>query len=96
MIRPASVVLIMLLFSAGCAGTPAGRVTDADKALAARVKAALIRDPQIHAAPIAVTAEDGHIRLRGFVETEAERRQVERRASAVNGVRSISIEIEVK
>jgi len=74
----------------------ADRDTDADKALASRVKAALIRDPQIHAAPIAVTAEDGQIGLRGFVETEAERRQAERRAGAVKGVRSVSIEIEVK
>jgi osmotically-inducible protein OsmY len=67
-----------------------------NKALAARVKAALIGDPQIDAAAIGVTADDGHVRLDGFAETELERRQAERTAGRVEGVTRITNKIEVK
>ncbi|MEX0617932.1 MAG: BON domain-containing protein [Pseudohongiellaceae bacterium] len=39
------------------------------------VKAALLEDGRVAAAPVRVTYEGGTVRLQGFVETEEERRQ---------------------
>lgn len=94
--RLATVAFLAALIVWGCAGMPPGDDTIENKALASRVKAALIRNPQIDAAAIGVTADEGHVRLDGFVETELERRQAERTAVAVQGVTGVVNEIEVK
>jgi osmotically-inducible protein OsmY len=60
------------------------------------VKAASIRHPLIDAAAIGVTADDGRVRLDGFVETEYERRQAERSAGGVKRVTGTINEIEMK
>ena len=68
--RLATVAFLAALIVWGCAGMPPGDDTVENKALASRVKVALIRNPQIDAAAIGVTADDGQVRLDGFVETE--------------------------
>ena len=94
--RLATVAFLAALIVWGCAGMPPGDDTVENKALASRVKAALIGDPQIDAAAIGVTADDGQVRLDGFVETELERRQAERTAGGVDGVTEVTNMIEVK
>jgi len=94
--RKPVVLFLAVLIVWGCAGMPPGDDAVENKALASRVKAALIRNPQIDAAAIGVTADDGHVRLDGFVETELERRHAEGTAGRVEGVTGVTNMIEVK
>jgi len=96
MTRLATLVFLTSLIAGGCAGTPPVGDAVQNKVLASQVKAALIGDPQVDAAAIGVTADDGQVRLDGFVETELERRQAERTAVTVQGVTGVVNEIEVK
>ncbi|MGD9301144.1 MAG: BON domain-containing protein [Desulfobacterales bacterium] len=89
-------IFLLTLVVSGCTGmSPVGEARE-DKALAAQVKAALIKDPQIDAAAIGVTADGGQIRLAGFVESEGERRRAEHAALKIEGVVEVVNKIEVK
>jgi osmotically-inducible protein OsmY len=67
----------------------------ADRALAARVEAALSADPYTYAGHVDVDAERGVIRLSGQVGDDAELRKVLRICSAVPGVRRVDDELEI-
>lgn len=60
-----------------------------DAALAARVKAALDAEPQIHGFAIDVTADNGKVALFGTVHTKARRDKAGQIAKGVSGVKSV-------
>lgn len=66
-----------------------------DAALAARVKARLIADPEVNPFQIDVDAVDGVITLGGMVESDHERREAEELARRTEGVREVVSNIEV-
>jgi len=66
-----------------------------DAALAARVKARLIADPEVNPFQIDVDALDGVITLGGMVESDHERREAEELARRTEGVREVVSNIEV-
>jgi osmotically-inducible protein OsmY len=65
-------IFLAALVVSGCVAMPLAEDARRNKALAAQVKAALIKAPQIDAAAIGVIADGGQIRLDGFVETVGE------------------------
>jgi len=67
-----------------------------DSVLAVRVKAALIRSLELNAAAIDVEAAKNGIRLRGFVENEAQKATAGRLAGRVDGVRNVLNDIQIK
>ncbi len=92
------ILLTALFLLCGCAaadldGEPVGTE---DSALAVRVKAARIRSLEMNAASIDVEASENGIRLRGFVENEAQKTTAERIAGRVEGVGKVVNDIQVK
>jgi len=66
-----------------------------DAALAARVKARLIADPEVNPFQIDVDALDGVVTLGGMVESDHERREAEELARRTEGVREVVSNLEV-
>ena len=60
-----------------------------DSVLTAKVKAALIREPQLKSVNVSVETEKGHVLLTGSVEGAQQRALAVKTASAVGGVRSV-------
>ena len=94
----AHILLTAVVLITGCAGAdPGGEpVGTEDSALAVRVKAALIRSLEINAASIDVEESENGIRLRGFVENEAQKATAERIAGRVEGVGKVVNDIQIK
>ncbi len=84
------------MIALGCAETPEKPAGTQDSGLAVRVKASLIRTLETDAASINVEAENGRVRLLGFVGSESQKTAAERIAGQVEGVRRVVNEIEVK
>lgn len=79
-----------------CAATPTQESTGAvvdDSAITAKVKAALVRDPETR--DIGVQTYRGVVQLSGFVASDAERQEAERDASQVSGVRSVRNDLKI-
>ncbi|MCX7891121.1 MAG: cytidylate kinase family protein [Burkholderiales bacterium] len=74
--------------------TEASRAKLANLALEARVRAALHADPRTADIHITLAAEGGTLRLRGIVESDAERRAVAEVARHVEGVREVANELK--
>jgi LysM repeat protein len=62
----------------------------ADASIEAKVKRALIREPALRVFPFRPTAVDGHLVLRGDVNTPDQYRRAERVAERVKGVRDVT------
>lgn len=67
----------------------------ADRALAARVKEALLAEKSLNAHGIEVDAKDGAVTLFGTVENKARREQAAKIAAGVDGTRSIENKLVV-
>jgi len=67
----------------------------ADRALAARVEAALSTDPYTYAGHVEVDANRGVVRLYGQVGDDTELRNVLRICAAVPGVRRVDDQLEI-
>lgn len=67
----------------------------ADTALAAKVKSALVADPQINALEIDVVAADGTVTLFGTAPTRASRERATRVAADITGVKSVANKLAV-
>lgn len=82
---------------AACAGAPressAARLADA--AVAARVEAALLQDPDLYARHIDVDAERGVVYLSGYVWSVNELVEAERVAANVAGAERVASRIEL-
>lgn len=66
-----------------------------DAALAARVKARLVADPEVNPFQIDVDVVDGVVTLGGMVESDHERREAEELARRTEGVREVVSNLEV-
>ena len=84
---------------AGCAPTEksksTGEVID-DAAITAKVKSALIKDPEISAAEINVDTYKGKVLLSGFVSDADDVWKAGKLARDVRGVRSVTNDLHVK
>ncbi|HEX9674295.1 MAG TPA: BON domain-containing protein [Burkholderiales bacterium] len=67
----------------------------ADKALAGRVKAALVAERNLNAHGIDVTAKDGAVTLFGTAETRLRRDMAEKIAARVDGVKSVENKLAI-
>jgi hyperosmotically inducible protein len=84
---------------AGCASTPTARSTGEvidDTAITARVKKALIDEPEVNAASVNVTTYRGVVQLSGFVDSEKMARRALEATRSVSGVRSVKDDMHVK
>src|SRR5688572_26763537 len=81
--------LLITAFLIGCAATPqrasTGEMID-DTAITAKVKAALINDPQVKARDINVETFRGTVQLNGFVD---ERNQIDRAVEVARSQRGV-------
>jgi len=60
-----------------------------DSVLTAKVKAALLKEPDLKSLDVSVETLRGEVLLSGFVQSEAQRQKAMRAAVAVNGVASV-------
>jgi len=67
-----------------------------DAALQLHVIAELNWEPSVNAANVGVEVKDGIVTLAGLVDTYAEKRDAERAAQRVSGVKAIAVEMDVK
>lgn len=83
----------------GCAGGPkqasTGEYLD-DTALTAKVKTALLRDPEVSGLAINVETFKGEVQLSGFANSEAARRHAGELARSVPGVDTVRNDIRLK
>ena len=87
------------LTGTGCAGTAAHRSTGAyldDKGVSTRVKTALFRDPVVSGFDVHVNTFRGDVQLSGFVDSPEQKERAAEVARAVNGVRMVTNNLEVK
>lgn len=83
----------------GCAPTEkrksTGEVID-DAAITAKVKTALIKDPELSAAEINVDTYKGQVQLSGFVSDSEDVGNAGRVARGIQGVKSVKNDLHVK
>jgi osmotically-inducible protein OsmY len=91
-------------FTAGCKSSPATSantngaseiITD-DAALAARVKAALVADPELKVLPMSVATYRGVVQLSGYVDSEVQIQKALAVTRGVPGVQSVSNELHLR
>ena len=87
-------VLCTMTFAvfAGCASGPQQRSTGEyidDKAIATRVKTAILQEPELKATQINVEAYTGVVQLSGFVGSQNDIRRAGEVANSVTGVKSV-------
>jgi len=91
--------LLITAFVIGCAATPERQSTGEfidDASITAKVKAALINDPQVKARDIDVETFRGTVQLNGFVD---DRKQIDRAIELTRsqqGVKSVVNNLQVK
>jgi hyperosmotically inducible protein len=67
-----------------------------DQELIAKIKGALLADPQVRASPVLVAAYLGDIRLSGTVSSAALKQQAEKVSEEVSGVESVDNDLVVR
>jgi hyperosmotically inducible protein len=67
-----------------------------DGIITAKVKSALLADPNIKSFDIAVVTRKGEIQLSGFVDSQTQIEHATQLARAVDGVKSVANEMSVK
>ena len=101
LIKRFSVLLLTATFAfmMGCAGGPkqesTGEYVD-DSALTAKVKTALIQDPDVKAASVNVETYTGVVQLSGFANSQSEINKAVQVARDVKGVKSVKNDIRIK
>jgi hyperosmotically inducible protein len=73
----------------------AGRFVD-DSVITAKVKAALLKDPNVSGIAVSVETHNGTVLLSGFVDSDAQMRRAQEIASGVAGVVSVKNGLAVK
>jgi hyperosmotically inducible protein len=73
----------------------AGEVVD-DTAITAKVKAALISDPNVAAREVNVETHEGVVQLAGFVDSSDQKSKASEAARRVAGVKQVDNQLEVK
>jgi osmotically-inducible protein OsmY len=100
-------LLLSVAFVAGCAGMggnagsdsgapkrSTGQVID-DATITAKVKTALLADPEISGLKINVDTAQGTVRLKGEVKSMALRKKAEAAAKAVDGVKTVDNQLVI-
>ena len=99
MIRPASVVLALLIFTAGCGAATArpnaGRAID-DATITTRVKTVLINSPIDNVARIDVETQQGVVTLSGRVTSKDEEAKAIALARTVKGVTDVKSALQIQ
>jgi hyperosmotically inducible protein len=94
-----TLALMSALVLWGCAGDQThqstGEMMD-NTAITAKVKAALIDDPEVKGMSVKVDSFRGEVQLNGFVDTEAQKRRAEEIAAGVDGVKMVKNNLTVK
>lgn len=92
-----SAVVLMAAF--GCASTRhhegTGEYVD-DSVITAKVKAAIFHEPDLKVSEVKVETFKGNVQLSGFVSSRADIKSAVRVASAVNGVKSVTNDMQLK
>jgi len=90
---------LALLMSLGCASTRThegtGEYVD-DSVITTKVKAAIFNDPGLKVSEVQVETFKGVVQLSGFVSSRADIKDAVRVASAVNGVKSVTNDMQLK
>ena len=95
----AAVVIVLLTAFAAHAEDPVKRSTGAyldDKAVSAKVKAALLQDPDVKALQVNVETYNGVVQLSGFVDKPEQISRAAEVAKGVEGVKSIKNDLHVR
>jgi osmotically-inducible protein OsmY len=96
---PASILVLALLGTAGCAVTDrqstVGQYVD-DTTITTRVKTRFAEDPKVSAMRISVETLNGTVQLSGFAASEAERDRATELARSVPDVKQVRNNIVVK
>ncbi|MGH8614179.1 MAG: BON domain-containing protein [Gammaproteobacteria bacterium] len=93
----AAALATMLL--GGCAGSPEQESTGEyfdDSTITAKVKTALLGDPEVSGLAINVDTFKGTVQLSGFANSAHERHQAEQVARSVAGVEAVKNDISLK
>ena len=91
----ACIALSLAATSAWASETYAGSVVD-DSAVTAKVKAALIENPNTKARQIHVETNNGMVQLNGFVDSANEKMAAESAAKAIAGVQSVDNNLQIR
>jgi len=95
----AVVATVMLIATVGCASTRThegtGQYVD-DSAITTKVKAAILGEPGLKSSEINVETFKGIVQLSGFVSSRDDIRSAVKVASAVNGVKSVKNDMQLK
>ncbi|MBW6504049.1 BON domain-containing protein [bacterium] len=94
----AVVVLLLAAFAAyaeGPAKRSAGEYVD-DKAVSAKVKAALLKDPDVKGLQVKVETYNGVVQLSGFVDKPEQASRAVEVAKGIEGVKSVKNDMKVK
>jgi len=87
-----------LTFTTGCAVTQgresAGKYMD-DKAITAKVKGNLLRDPDVKSTQVNVTTFQGIVQLSGFVDTQLQKDRAGQIAQQTKGVQAVHNDLVV-
>jgi hyperosmotically inducible periplasmic protein len=84
---------------AGCASQPTSRSTGRyldDAAITAKVKRALVGNPDVSALDVHVTTYRGVVQLSGFVDNASQVQKAEQLARSINGVKDVRNDVQVK
>ncbi len=95
----AVVVALALMLSLGCTSTPTqestGEYVD-NSVITARVKTAIFKDPSLKSAEINVETFKGVVQLSGFVSSQSDINRAVEIARAVDGVKSVENDMQLK
>src|SRR5690242_7496495 len=90
---------ILLMTTLGCAATRThegtGEYVD-DSVITTKVKAAIFNEPGLKVSEVKVETFKGNVQLSGFVSSRADIKGAVRVASAVNGVKSVTNDMQLK
>lgn len=90
---------IALMATLGCASTRThegtGEYVD-DSVITTKVKAAIFNEPGLKVSEVQVETFKGVVQLSGFVSSRADIKDAVRVASAVNGVKSVTNDMQLK
>jgi hyperosmotically inducible protein len=87
------------LFISGCASTKNQEATGEyidDTVITAKVKAAILHDPELHSAEINVETYKGDVQLSGFVSSEIIAHNAQKIAGSIKGVKSVYNDMRIK
>lgn len=90
---------LMLMATFGCAGTHSHEATGQyvdDSVITAKVKAAVLGEPGLKVSEINVETFKGVVQLSGFVSSRDDIKSAVRVASAVDGVKSVKNDMQLK